>query len=147
MSNKYSNANGAKTDPKLSGDAQGFSLIELLIAMAILSIGMLAAASMQYYAIRNNTNGNIYTQANMLAKTRLESLKNLDIESPDLAAGTYSDPTSIDENEQPGGIYNRSWIITNLGTLSRHITVTVQWTRLGQTRSVVISSGTRGNGI
>jgi prepilin-type N-terminal cleavage/methylation domain-containing protein len=147
MSNKYSNANGTKTDSNLLGKNNGFSLIELLIAMAILSLGMLAAASMQYSAIRNNTNGNIYTQANMLAKTRLESLKNLDIESPDLAAGTYGDPTSIDENEQPGGIYNRSWTITNLGTLSRHITVTVQWARLGQTYSVVISSSTRGNGI
>jgi prepilin-type N-terminal cleavage/methylation domain-containing protein len=147
MSSNYSTANGTKAGRDLLGKVNGFSLIELLIAMAILSIGMLAAASMQYSAIRNNTNGNIYTQANMLAKTRLESLKNLDIDSPDLAAGTYSDPTAIDENEQPGGIYNRSWTITNLGTLSRHVTVTVQWSRYGQTRSVVISSSTRGNGI
>jgi type IV pilus assembly protein PilV len=46
-------------------NSSGFSLIELMIAMAILAFGMLAAASMQYSAIRNNTNGNIYTQANM----------------------------------------------------------------------------------
>ena len=33
----------------------GFSLIELLIAMSVIAIGMLAAASMQYSAVRNNT--------------------------------------------------------------------------------------------
>ena len=51
------------------GNSNGFSIIELLIAMGILAFGMLAAASMQYSAIRNNTNANIHTQANMLAKT------------------------------------------------------------------------------
>jgi prepilin-type N-terminal cleavage/methylation domain-containing protein len=126
---------------------KGFSLIELLIAMAILAFGLLAAASMQYSAIRNNTRGNVSTQANMLAKGQIEFLKNLDINSPDLVAGTYSEATLIDENEQPGGIYNRSWTIANLGSMARHITVTVQWTRLGRTRSVVISSNTRGNGV
>jgi len=126
---------------------KGFSLIELLIAMAILAFGLLAAASMQYSAIRNNTRGNVSTQANMLAKGQIEFLKNLDINSPDLVPGTYSEATLIDENEQPGGIYNRSWTIANLGSMARHITVTVQWTRLGRTRSVVISSNTRGNGV
>jgi prepilin-type N-terminal cleavage/methylation domain-containing protein len=59
-----------------SKGSSGFSFIELLIAMAILSMGMLAAVSMHFGSARNNTKGNIYTQANMLAKTQLETLKN-----------------------------------------------------------------------
>jgi len=123
----------------------GFSLIEVLIAMAILAIGMLAAASMQYSAIRNNTKGNIYTQANMLAKARLEALKNQDIDA--LVAGTYSDSSTLDANGQAGGIYHRSWTITNFSDQARRIAVTVQWTKSGRTDHVVISSNTRGNGV
>jgi Tfp pilus assembly protein PilV len=76
-----------------------------MIAMAILAFGMLAAASMQYSAISKNTKGNIYTQANMLAKIKLEYLKNLDIGSDELVAGNYNDPTMIDDNEQPPAVF------------------------------------------
>jgi prepilin-type N-terminal cleavage/methylation domain-containing protein len=129
------------------GNSKGFSLIELMIAMAILAFGMLAAASMQYSAISNNTKGNIYTQANMLAKIKLEYLKNLDIHSDGLIAGNYTDATLIDDHEQPGGIYSRQWTIADLGSQARTITVTVQWTRLGETRSVRLVSNTRGSGV
>ena len=49
---------------------KGFSIVELMIALAILALSMLAAASMQYGSIRNNTSGNMVTQANMLAKAK-----------------------------------------------------------------------------
>jgi prepilin-type N-terminal cleavage/methylation domain-containing protein len=127
---------------------EGFSLIELLIALSILAIGMLAAASMNYSAVRNNTNGNVYTQANLLAKGLLESLKSQDIDSAALAPGDYSDPNPVDENGHPGGIYMRTWSIANYGSQSRQITVTVQWkTVVGGPRSVVMRSNTQGSGI
>jgi type IV pilus assembly protein PilV len=137
----------AKQHQTGTSDNRGFSIIELLIAMSIMALGMLAAASMQYSAIRNNTKGNIYTQANMLAKARLEALKNQALDSDDLLPGTYSDPAGIDENGQPGGIYNRSWSIENFGSQARRITVTVQWVRLGRSGRVIISSNTRGGGV
>ena len=149
MYNKI-NSNRLRNEKQLLiGKSNGFSLIELLIAMAILAFSMLAAASMQYSAIRNNTNGNIYTQANMLAKTKLEYLKNLDIESAELNASEdwNSEPALIDENEQPGGIYERRWLIRELGTQARTITMVVEWTRLGDTRSVELVANTRGSGV
>ena len=149
MFNNQSTQPIQQTDQSVCGNSKGFSLIELLIALAVLAFGMLAAASMQYSAIRNNTKGNIYTQANMLAKTKLEYLKNLDIDSDELLASPdpYSDPTLIDDNEQPGGIYSREWVIEDLGDQARTITVTVEWTRLGETRSVQLVSNTRGGGV
>jgi type IV pilus assembly protein PilV len=126
---------------------RGFSLIELLIAMSIMALAMLAAASMQYSAVRNNTTGNVSTQANMLAKAQLEMLKNQDIGSAALTPGDYSDPTPIDENGNPGGIYNRSWKIDPLGTSARRIRVTVQWTKFGGPRRVVVRSNTKGSGV
>ena len=128
--------------------SSGFSFIELLIAMAILSMGMLAAVSMHFGSARNNTKGNIYTQANMLAKTQLEDLKNQEVTSARLAAGAYQDLNNpIDAEGLPGGIYSRSWTIDNLGEAARRITVTVQWNRGGKPGSVVLSSNTQGGGV
>jgi len=132
---------------KIFKEQSGFSLIELLIAMSILALGMLAAASMQYSAVRNNTNGNVSTQAGMLAKSQLEMLKNQDISSAALAPGDYSDPTPVDENGNPGGIYNRSWSIETLGDSARRIRVTVQWSKYGGPRSVMVRSNTKGSGV
>jgi type IV pilus assembly protein PilV len=126
---------------------RGFSLIELLIAMCIMALGMLAAASMQYSAVRNNTTGNTATQANMLAKATLEMLKSQDIESTVLAVGDYVDPGPVDANGDPGGIYNRSWRIDPLGTSTRRISVTVGWTKFGSTREVTMQSNTMGSGV
>ena len=126
---------------------KGLSLIELMIAMSVLALGMLAAASMQYSAVRNNTTGNVHTQAAMLAEAQLEILKNQDIDSAALAPGDYSDPTPIDENGNPGGIYNRSWRIDPLGASARRIRVTVQWRKFGDPRSVVLRTNTKGSGI
>ena len=125
----------------------GFSLIELLIAMSVMALGMLAAASMQYSAVRNNTTGNTSTQATMLAKATMEMLKNQDIDSTALAVGDYVDATRVDANGNPGGIYDRNWRVDPLGASSRRISVTVEWTRFGRTRRVIVRSNTMGNGV
>lgn len=123
----------------------GFTLIEVLIAIAVFSIGILAVASMQLFNTKNNTTGNIMTQATMLARAQIEQLKNA-ADVTTLANG--SDPSLIDENGAPGGIFARSWTVTNPlgGNATRQIQVTVNWNRRGQNRSVVLTTITRGNG-
>ena len=102
---------------------------------------------MQYSTVRNNTTGNTATQANSLAKAQLEMLKNQDIASTALAVGDYVDPTPVDANGNPGGIYNRSWRIDPLGTSARRIRVTVEWTKFGRSRQVIVRSNTMGSGV
>jgi prepilin-type N-terminal cleavage/methylation domain-containing protein len=122
----------------------GLTMVELMIAMAILSIGLLAVMAMQLRTSHNNTGGNIDTQANMLAMSQLEILKNQNVGI--LQPGTYTEGSNVDENGNPGGIYTRGWTITDIGMNARELSVTVQWTRLGRTRSIQITSNTRGNG-
>ena len=138
---------GINKRPADTQNDSGFSLIELSIAMCILALGMLAAATMQYSAVRNNTTGNTATQANMLAKATLEMLKSQDIESSALVVGDYLDPSPVDANGNPGGIYNRTWRIDSLGDSARRISVTVAWTKFGNTRQVTMRSNTMGSGV
>lgn len=58
---------------------KGFSLIELMIAMVILGMGLMAAVSLHYSTSRNNTNGNLLTMAHMAAKEELEGFRSKDI--------------------------------------------------------------------
>ena len=131
-----------------SANPKGYMLIEALISIAIFSIGFLAVATMVLSATRNNTTGNILTQANMLARQRLEQLKN----TPDITTLpsdlTTTTESGIKANGDPGGIYTRITTIEDaLGfNTSRAVEVTVTWTRRGQNRSVVLRTITKGNG-
>ena len=124
----------------------GFSLIEVLIAMAIFSIGILAVANMQLWNVKNNTTGNITTLATLLARDQMEQLKNV-ADVTTLASG--ADPNNpVDENGNAGGIFTRSWVVTNPlgGSAARQLQVTVSWTKGGPNHRVVLTSITRGNG-
>jgi general secretion pathway protein I len=132
------------TETMLHDNQKGFSLVELLIALAILALSMLAAASMQFGSIRNNASGNMVTQANMLAKAKMEELKSV----TDLSTIDSGDTESgINAEGQPGGIYTRRYEVESLGPTARRITVTVEWTKGTRQRSVSITTNTRGNGV
>jgi type IV pilus assembly protein PilV len=125
-------------------------LAEIMIAIAIFSVGFLAAGSLVLSAARSNTNSHIRTQATLLAAQTLETLKNTpDISGLVISAAPYSDPNNpIDSYGDPGGIYTRSWTISDPvghGT-SRQVAVTVSWSRFGITRSVTLTTLTKGRG-
>ena len=123
-------------------------LVEALISIAIFSVGFLAVAMLVLSVSRNNTSGNQLTEANMLARERLEELKNTsDITLLPSDLTTFSDGP-MDGNGNPGGIYTRTWTIQDAldFNTSREIKVTVSWTSRGRNLSVVLSTITKGNG-
>ena len=67
-------ANDKKT---LGFGCSGFSLLEVLVAIAILSVGILATASMQGAASRSNVIADTRTRATTLAADRIEKLMTL----------------------------------------------------------------------
>mgnify|MGYP001571854805 FL=1 len=124
----------------------GFSLLEVLIALVILAIGLLAIAQMQITAIKGNAYGSEMTSASSLASNTLERLMALpytdvapltvpppDASSTSVAAsivGGTLDPLGAIE----GGINNQNytrayWVVDNSPYAGmRQITVRVAWT-------------------
>ena len=127
----------------------GFSLIEVLIAISVMALSMLATASMQFSAVRNNTTGNVCTQANMLARDKMEeligTLEATKTESELAQIVDGEDPSLLDADGNPGGIFKRRWFLGDPwgSEQSRRLTVTVEWSRRGRTRSVEISSNAK----
>lgn len=131
-----------KRFPGPGKNAQGFSLIDVLIGMSILSIGILAVARMQISTVRNTTNGNTITEAVMLAQQKMEELKSVQ----DVTTLANEVENNLEADGTPGaGIYNRTTTITvpdaSLAANSREVQVQVQWTTVhGGNRTVVLES-------
>jgi type IV pilus assembly protein PilV len=145
MKNMFADVRGSRSRPSIGRDRNGYLMLEILIAVAIFSVGFLAVGTLIISTTRNNTTGNIITQATMIASEKLESLK----DTTDIAAlASGADPNPIDEQGKNGGIYTRSWTINTLpaDNTARRIKVRVSWNRLGQNRAVELTTISRGNG-
>jgi prepilin-type N-terminal cleavage/methylation domain-containing protein len=100
---------------------RGFTLIETLISLFILSVALLGMSSMVFSVIRATAQSKEMTTATTLLQDKMENLKNGSISS--LASG--NDSASV------GNItYLRQWVISTVGNL-KTISVTVNWTGRG----------------
>ncbi|MBM4055195.1 MAG: prepilin-type N-terminal cleavage/methylation domain-containing protein [Planctomycetes bacterium] len=65
----------------------GFSLVEIMLSIAIIAIGLFAVMSVLIIIIKGNTHSNRSTAAMTLAQDRLEDFGNMDYDD---IAGTYT---------------------------------------------------------
>jgi len=121
----------------------GFTLIEVMIAILILAVGMMAMAMLQVTAIKGGAFANQMTQASIYGQDKIEVLKNTTYAS--LAGGN---DTVTSGN---GVTYTRTWTVTESdppGTTSppasskmKTVNLTLSWTGpQGQTHSVQFST-------
>jgi type IV pilus assembly protein PilV len=75
----------------LRKQSKGFTLIEVMIALVILAVGILALATMQIVSIRSNAFSSEMTYATMMAQTRLEAIRNMN----------YDDVTAVGQVTLP----------------------------------------------
>jgi prepilin-type N-terminal cleavage/methylation domain-containing protein len=110
----------------------GLTLIELLIAVALLGIVMLGIAPLFIASVRSNYSANEYTSIHNLARDRLEQLMNLPLPEPpapyvpQLAVGSYPNdlpptlpdpttgiPVSTGPNPTPRNTLTRTYTVAN----------------------------------
>lgn len=124
-----------------SRGSRGFTLLEVLIAVVILAVGLLAIAQMQIISIRFNAQGRDMTEATTLAMDTLEYLKSLPFNNADLADsdgannGDLTDTANVDHADPnnpvdpqgiAGGRYTRIWNVAD-GADTKSIMVVVTW--------------------
>jgi type II secretion system protein I len=95
----------------------GFTMIEVLIAMALLTIVLLGLCGASVMAINGNSLSKMSTTATVIAKDKIESLKNI----------SYNQITS--GSDTPEANFTRRWTVTNNSpvTNTKTIAVTVSW--------------------
>ncbi len=128
---------------KIIKQQNGFSLLEVLIAMVILAIGLLGVAQMQITAIQGNVFGSGMTAASSLASNTIERLMGLpftDVMLNTTTSGPPTDSLGTANGRQDnltgveGGVNNENytrvyWVQDIAGRPGmRQITVRVVWT-------------------
>jgi len=88
-------------------DERGFTFVEVLIVIAIFSIGVLAVAIMQVAAINTNASARMSGEATALAANQLEALMTLNYDHADLNPAT-------NPHEVVQGAYTVTWNVTEL---------------------------------
>jgi prepilin-type N-terminal cleavage/methylation domain-containing protein len=100
----------------------GFSLIEVLIALVLFAVGMLGVGAMQIGSIKGNSFSQEVTQATVLSQEKLEELKKMPFDDSNLSNGHH------DEGVLSGSEFTRSYDVESTSTTLKAVTVTVQWT-------------------
>ena len=118
-----------KRKPSLS-IAEGFTLIEIMIAVAIISIGLLALGGLQVSLIRGNALSQRMTAAISVAAQTIEQIKNTPYATIQSASPTQVVASGLNLTSQV--------TVTNNSPLAntKTVTVTVTWSDGLQTHTV-----------
>jgi prepilin-type N-terminal cleavage/methylation domain-containing protein len=105
---------------------RGFSLIEVLVAVFILFISMMAVLHALGLSVEHNLKNMIMDEAVRISEQRMNELRNMPITS--LLSSTVSTQLTISRKFRNTSIdYTVNWIVENLSADSRTIQVLVQW--------------------
>jgi type IV pilus assembly protein PilV len=137
--------NGSKAFRVRNRRRGGMTLVEIMIAMVILSFGLLGVAGLQVRAITEGSAGRHLSDASAIARNRVEALTRQAWDAAILTdtGGAWTAPTNLLPAEQT---FARSERITNNAVLPGAVTikaveVRVLWgDKKRQNRSVVLSS-------
>jgi len=108
---------------KRSTQSKGFTLLEVLITLIILSVALLALASLMVTTARNNAFGGTMTEAATFAQDKLEEFR---VTRWDRLVPTTTEPGTDQKKGCTGTQYVRSWNIAQSGDL-KTITIAVNW--------------------
>jgi prepilin-type N-terminal cleavage/methylation domain-containing protein len=130
---------------RLAREKRGFTLVEVLVAMFILSVALLALAKIQSSALLAGDQAGKRSIALALAQDRIEwfqrdvlanGLTNV-VDGNDACSGGAGDPATCPQLMDPSGLltrigaFTRTWVVDDEAPIwdvnMRQVTVTVTW--------------------
>jgi len=102
----------------------GGGLIEVLIAMVVIAVGLLAVASMQGNIVSSSSENKTRAEAIDLAEQKIEAWRNNINESDFTGIGTGTGSESV---TGVNAAFTRGWNITDVTSTRKEIAVTVSW--------------------
>ena len=125
--------NAIKKLTNWSGNAKGVTIIEILMAICIVAVGILAVVAMQTASARGNSTSSQSTDGLILAVDQIEQLMDL-----------AWDDANLDQSGNPhqvtNGQYTIEWNVTDDGVISdtKTIDMTVTWSSWGASRQISV---------
>ncbi len=128
----------------------GFTLIEIMIAITVLAIGILGIAKMQLSAVKGNSYANGLTEATAFAQNKIEELAALAYDDGNLNDDDGDGISGIDDTGSPDGSqqvsgatniqYDIFWNIAvdEPAVNAKHIRVYVLWQQNGALKKVIL---------
>ncbi len=130
------------------GRQNGFTLLELLIASAVLTIGLLSTASLLLLALSSHFNSKLEAAALRMTQSALEELKSLPLDHAGLTDSTESltPDQEIDFSAPPSPSHARTTLVTLQSFGSTRIEFETRWHVRTLDDRKVITGATRETG-
>ncbi len=133
-------------------NADGFTLIEVMVALIVLAVGLLAVAQMQLMAVKGNSYGSKMSVASLLAQDALERIaqnaanianyNNIDTSNSGTRPAGGQEQIDYDALQNSialsGLTQGRCTIVVTAQPQGNLVTTTVSWSVDGTTRSLSI---------
>lgn len=111
---------------RLQPNQRGFTLVEVLVALTIFTVGVLAAAIMLTSSIRYNAAAKLASDGVFKAERQIE----------ELLTGSF---TGLGDGKDTDGPHSLSWNVTDQGT-HKTIALTVTWMDANGNKSFTLNS-------
>jgi type IV pilus modification protein PilV len=121
---------------------RAFTLLEVVIAMLLLGIALLALMALQIRSIQSNAFSNCLTVASCFARDQVETLRAATWD--DIGDGTYSETVTDEDPDTRSArmVFTRQWVVQTDPTDDRmkNVSVTVSWSQDGRPHQMSVNT-------
>lgn len=103
-----------------SKNKKGFTLIEFLVSLTIVTFLLLGTAQSIVFSLKADRRSSIKIWATELTLAKIEELKSISFDNPQMNNGKYSDTVEVNHTKE---VYQRKWTISDLSGIGKKIEI------------------------